>query len=64
MAMMLSYRFPTPVPIIGAYGLQLVFSVMWIGLCGKIYSNLFKPYDVLLIYSGDATENFVEKLKY
>lgn len=62
-AMMLSYRFPTPVPILGALGIQIIFSAIWINLTGSVYANLFRPYDMLLIYSGEATDDFIKKLE-
>lgn len=62
-AMMLSYRFPNPTPVLGALGLQIIFSACWISIAANIYSNVFRPYDMLLIYAGESTEAFVEKLK-
>lgn len=61
--MMLSYKFPTPVPLLGVTGLQIIFAALWISFTGNIYQKLFRPYDVLLVYQGDSTENFIEKLK-
>lgn len=61
--MMLSYKFPTMVPLIGATALQIVFAAVWISVSGNIYQKLFSPYDVLLIYQGTSTDMFVEKVK-
>lgn len=61
-AMMLSYRFPTPIPLLGALGLQIIFSAIFIAVTSKLYYLLYNPYEMLLIYSGDATDEFVEKL--
>ena len=61
--MMYSFKFPTPVPLLGATGLQVIFSALWIFLCGRMYRRLFRPYQVLLIYDGNAAEDFRNKLK-
>ncbi|MDD3412641.1 MAG: sugar transferase [Lachnospiraceae bacterium] len=61
--MMLSYKFPTVVPLFGVTGLQIIFASIWIAVTGSLYQSLFKPYDVLLIYEGEATNNFLQKLK-
>ncbi len=60
--MMYAFSFPTPVPLIGATMLQLIFSAFWIKLSGSVYKSSFDPYQVLLIYDGNATEDFVKKL--
>ena len=60
--MLLSLKFPTPVPLLKATGIQLVFAYIWIMLSGNIYRRLFKPYDVLLIYQGNSIEEFRKKL--
>lgn len=60
--MMLSYKFPTPVPLLGVTGLQMAFCAFWTALCGSIYQKVFRPYDVLLIYDGSTTEEFLRKL--
>ncbi len=61
--MMLSYKFPTPVPLFGTTLLQILFAAFLIYVSGRLYQKLFRPYDVLLVYQGDSTENFLEKLK-
>ena len=61
--MMYSFKFPTPVPILGVTGLQIFFGSFWISGTGNLYRRLFKPYDVLLVYWGKATDNFVAKVK-
>jgi len=61
--MMYSFSFPTLVPLTGATVLQLLFSAFWINLSGTLYKRLFIPYQVLLIYDGDATDSFVRKLE-
>lgn len=61
--MMLSYKFPTVVPLLGVTGLQIIFASIWITVTGSLYQSLFKPYDVLLVYEGEATNNFLQKLK-
>lgn len=61
--MMYSFKFPTPVPVLGVTGLQIFFGGLWIQGTGTVYRRLFKPYDVLLVYWGKATDNFVAKLK-
>ena len=62
-AALLSYKFPAVTPVLTVLLLQLVFSFIWIYVFGNLYSSLFKPYDVLLIYSGESIENFKKKLK-
>jgi len=61
--MMYSFKFPTPVPLLGATGLQIIFSAGWILLSGRMYRKMFKPYQVLLIYDGVAADDFRNKLK-
>lgn len=61
--MLLSYKFPAATPLLIVFLLQIVFSFIWISFFGKLYSKKFRPYDVLLIYSGDSIENFKKKLK-
>lgn len=61
--MMYSFKFPTLVPLFGALGLQIFVSYVWIKLCGAVYKRLFKPYEGLLIYAGDATDDFVGKME-
>ena len=58
--MLLSYKFPNPVPLLIVLLLQVVFSCLWISVTGKIYQNRFKPFDVLLIYRGDSIRGFRE----
>lgn len=60
--MMYSFKFPTLIPIIGVTLLQILFSAVLIKLAGTIYRRLFKPYEVLLIYDGEAIEDFKRKL--
>ncbi len=59
---LLSYKFPDPVPLLAVLVLQMCFSLAWIGITGVIYFRLFRPMDVLLIYSGRSIENFLPKL--
>ena len=59
---LLSYKVPTPLPLLIVIAAQILFSSLWISLSAKIYRNRFKPYDVLLIYKGESIENFREKL--
>ncbi len=61
--MLLSYKFPDVRPLCVVFVLQLLFSFIWTGISGNIYSRKFKPYDVLLIYSGDSVESFKKKLE-
>ncbi len=59
---MLSYRFPTPLPLLTAMAGQILFSFAWISLMGDLYRRIFKPYDVLLVYKGNSIRGFMEKL--
>ncbi len=59
---LLSYKLPTPIPLLLVLLGQIIFSSGWISITAKIYGNRFKPYDVLLIYKGESIENFREKL--
>ena len=61
--MLLSYKFPDVRPLILVFLLQIALSFIWISVFGKIYSAKFRPYDVLLIYSGESIDIFREKLK-
>lgn len=62
-AMLLSYKFPDMRPLLLVFLLQLIFSCFWIFIFGMLYARKFRPYDVLIIYSGDSIENFKRKLK-
>ncbi|MCR5627479.1 MAG: sugar transferase [Lachnospiraceae bacterium] len=59
---MLSYKFPTVIPVLVISAIQLVFSFIWIAITGSLYQRIFKPYDVLLIYKGDSISTFKQKL--
>ncbi len=59
---MLSYRFPTPLPLLIVMAIQLVFSFAWISVTGELFRRIFKPYDVLLVYKGNSIRGFLEKL--
>ena len=61
--MLLSYKFPVPWPLLLVLLLQLVFSYIWIFAFGSLYARCFRPYDVLLIYSGRSIDSFKKKLK-
>ena len=58
---LLSYKVPTPLPLLLTLVLQILFSCLWISMTAGIYRNRFKPYDVLLIYKGESINNFREK---
>ncbi len=60
--MLLSYKFPNPLPLCGAVAGQIALSGMWIYLTAWLYQRHFKPYDVLLIYHGKSIQNFRDKL--
>ena len=60
--MLLSYKFPNPVPLLIVLVLQTVFSGMWISVMGRIYQRMFRPYDVLLVYRGKSIRKFKDKL--
>ena len=60
--MLLSYKFPDPVPLITVLLLQLLFSFALISVFGNLYRRWFRPFDVLLIYKGESIENFRKKL--
>ena len=62
MVMMYSFSFPTIVPLLGATALQLLFSAAFIKTASVIYRKLFRAYQVLLIYDGDAIDDFRRKL--
>ena len=49
--------------MLGATGIQIIFTACWIEIATSVFRRLFRPYDVLLIYEGEATEDFIEKLK-
>ncbi len=61
--MLLSYKFPFPGPLLLVLLLQLIFSFIWIYAFGSLYARWFRPYDVLLIYSGRSIDSFKKKLK-
>ena len=61
-AMLLSYKFPNPIPAVQVCIVQILFSTLWIYVTGKIYRRCFKPYDVLLIFSGGFLRDFERKL--
>jgi len=63
MVMMYSFSFPTILPLMAASAAQLIFSAGLIKLSGTIYKKMFAPYQVLLIYDGDAINDFRKKLE-
>ena len=63
MVMMYSFSFPTLVPLLLALLSQILCSFLWIWGCDWLYRRLFKPYEVLLVYSGGSVESFERKLK-
>lgn len=60
--MLLSLKFPDPSRLLGATGAEFVFAFVWISLMGNLYRQLFRPYEVLLIYQGDSIQQFRGKL--
>ena len=60
--MLLSYKFPNPLALLGAVAGQIAFSGVWIYLTASLYQKHFRPYDVLLIYHGKSISNFRDKL--
>ncbi len=60
--MLLSYKFPNAVPLIIVFAVQVSLSFIWISVFGNLYSKKFRPYDVLLVYSGSSIEGFKKKL--
>ena len=60
---MIAYHFPTPLPIIGVTLLQCFCICAWVFLATMVYRRLFPPRDILLIYSGEHKDRFVEKVR-
>ncbi len=61
--MLLSLKFPDPLPLMAGALIQLVTAFVIIGFMGSRYRRIFRPYDVLLIYGSGSVEDFTPKLE-
>lgn len=61
--MLLSLKFPNPLPLMAGALIQLVMAFVIIGFMGSQYRRIFRPYDVLLIYGSGSVEDFTPKLE-
>lgn len=59
---LLAYYFPTPLPLIWVTIADIVFVFIWLQITVIIYSRLFPPHQVLLIYGRDKCNFALEKL--
>lgn len=60
---LLAYHFPSIIPLLIGMFIQCILIGLWIMATTYLYRFLFPPLDVLLIYSGDSKDSFVEKVK-
>lgn len=60
---LLAYHFPSILPLIAGMFIQCFIIGFWILIATYLHRFLFPPLDVLLIYSGDNKDSFVEKVK-
>ncbi|MBR2530973.1 MAG: sugar transferase, partial [Lachnospiraceae bacterium] len=58
---LLSYRFPTVVPLIIGMIVQFFMVGLWIIAATMLYRTLFPPIDVLLVYGGNSQDTILEK---
>ncbi len=58
---LLSYRFPTVIPLLAGMIVQCVVIGLWIIASTLMYRVLFPPIDVLLIYGGNSEEVIRQK---
>ena len=61
--MLLSLKFPDPLPLMAGALIQLIMAFVIIGYMGSWYRRIFRPYDVLLIYGSGSVEDFTPKLE-
>lgn len=61
--MLLSLKFPNPLPLMAGALIQLIMAFVIIGYMGSWYRRIFRPYDVLLIYGSGSVEDFTPKLE-
>ena len=60
---LLSYRFPTVIPLAVGMLAQCVVISLWIIASTMGYRALFPPIDVLLVYGGNSSDIIIEKFK-
>ena len=60
---LLSYRFPTVIPLVAGMIVQCIATGVWILAATLGYRALFPPMDVLLVYGGDSQDIIIEKFK-
>lgn len=60
---LLKYGFPSPVYLLCAMAVQIVFIIITVYLIGKVYYKIFPPYQVLVVYGNESIVDFEEKLK-
>lgn len=58
---LLSYRFPTVVPLIIGMIVQFFMVGLWIIAATMLYRTFFPPIDVLLVYGGNSQDTILEK---
>ena len=61
--MLLALKFPNPFALLAGALLQLAVAFILIVIMGNEYRQIFRPYDVLLIYGSGAVDELVPKLK-
>ena len=60
---LLKYGFPSPTYLLSAMAVQILFILIQVFFVGKIYYQIFPPYQVLVVYGNDSVTDFSEKLK-
>ncbi len=60
---LLAYHFPSVFPLIIGTILQGIMIGLWIFIATYVYRALFPPLDILLVYSGNRKDMFVDKVK-
>ena len=58
---LLSYRFPTVIPLLVGMVAQCFMVGLWIFAATMLYRTFFPPVDVLLVYGGNSQETILEK---
>ncbi len=57
-----SLKFPNVIPLLRITFFEVIFSIVWIALLGRLYNKLFKPLNVLLIYQRGSADELKRRL--
>jgi len=59
---LLAYYFPTPLPLLRITFINILFVIIWLQITTFLYSRMFSPHEILLIYGNDREQEARKKL--